>query len=262
MTQTTQFLMKSRTLRTSALTLAAVLAAAAITACGSSGGGDAPAPPPPPGTATLSAAQLQGRWPTASGITPARTAIVLPAASGGTELWLLASDLSSLARLQISTSGVDGVSATGKTYSLPSSATNPGQSATYSGTANLSNNTLSLNAGALLLTRSDALTTPGVLADVLGNWSGSAGVQAVTLQWNVATNGNISGSSSSGCSYSGTLSARSDASAFNASVTETCNSVAVSYAGIGTYRASPAALTLALTSVDAAQALVVVLGRP
>ena len=77
---------------------------------------------------------------------------------------MLSADLLSLSRLQIRTAGADGVSASGKTYSLPSSTSNTGQSATCSGTANLSNNSLSLYAGVLLLTRSDALTTPSSLA--------------------------------------------------------------------------------------------------
>ena len=244
-------------------------AATLISACGGGGGGDAapapaPTPTPTPSPTELSAVQLQGRWLTSSGITPVRTGIVLPTAAGGAELWLLASDLRSLSRLQVSTSGTDGVSATGKTYPLPSSSSNPGQSATYNGSANLSNNTLSLNAGALLLTRSDALKTPSLVADVVGNWSGSAGGQTVALQWTIAANGAISGPSSTGCSYSGILSARSDASAYNASVTETCTTGVVNFAGIATYRATPAALTLAMTSTDAAQtqALVLSLNRP
>lgn len=257
------------------LTLAALLTAAALTACGGGGGDTEPVPGPPP-TPTpeptptpFSAIQLQGRWLTSSGITPSRTAIVLPGSTtAGTtasmDLWLLASDLSSLSRLQVSTSGTDGVSATGKTYSLPSSATNPGQSATYSGTANLSNNTLSLNAGTLLLTRSDTLLTPSHLADVVGNWQGSVGGETVTVNLNLAASGALSGSSSTGCSYSGTLAARSDASAYNASLTEVCSTGTASFAGIATYRApqapTPAALTLALTSTDAAQTQALVLG--
>ena len=234
--------------------LAAVLSTVLISACG----GDA-APEPAP--TTFSAAQLQGRWITSSGISPARTAIVLPGAASSTELWLLSADLLSLSRLQISTTGADAVSASGKTYSLPS---NTGQSATYSGTVNLSNNSLSLNAAALLLTRSDALTTPSSLADVVGGWRASVGGQTVTLAWSIAADGAMSGPSSTGCSYSGALSARSDASAYNARVTETCSSRSSSFAGIATYRASPAALTLAMTSTDAAQtqALVVSLSRP
>lgn len=238
-----------------------------ISACG--GGGDAmtvpnttPTPQQPP--TEPGAAMLQGRWLTSNGITPTRTAIVLTTAAGDTEMWLLSSDLSSLSRLQVSTSGADGVSATGKTYSLPSSTSNPAQSATYSGSVNLSNNTLSLNAEALLLTRSDELTTPTALTDVVGGWSASAGGQRVTLQWTIDANGIIGGPSSTGCSYSGILSARRDGNAYNASVTETCSSGIINFAGIATYRANLATLTLVLISTDAdqSQGLVLSLNRP
>lgn len=207
---------------------------------------------------------MQGRWLTSTGVTPARTAIVLPGAEGSTEVWLLASDLSSVSRLQLSTSGIDGVSASGKSYRLPSSATNVGQSVSDSGTANLSNNSLSLNSGALLLTRSDALTTASNLADVVGNWSASVGGQTATLRLAVAANGVLSGSGSTGCSYSGSLSARGDATAYDARLSEVCSSGTTAFAGIATYRAvqgsTPAVLTLVMTTTDAAQAQALVLG--
>jgi len=259
MPQTTPSALTPRTpALTSTLTLAVLLTASALTACGS-GGDDTPTPNP------LTAAQLQGRWQTASSVTPARTAIVLPgAAAGSIDLWLLASDLSSLARLQVSTTGTDGVSATGKTYSLPSSATQQGQSFVASGTANLSNNSLSLNSGALLLTRGDALTSPSTLAEVLGAWRTSVGSAAVTVNLSLAASGALSGSSTTGCSYSGTVAARSDATAFNTTLTETCSTGSVNLAGIATYRAAQtttaAALTLALTSTDAAQTQALVMG--
>jgi len=284
MSQTTPSALTLRTRRTPALTSkltwAVLLTAAALTACG--GGDDAPvADPdvkpqpepspinPAPAPTLLSAAQLQGRWQTASGVTPARTAIVLPgAAAGSTDLWLLASDLSSLARLQVSTTGTDGVSATGKTYSLPSSSSNVGQSFSASGTANLSNSnsnsSLSLNSGALWLTRGDALTSPSTLAEVLGAWRTSVGSAAVTVNLSLAASGALSGSSTTGCSYSGTLAARSDATAYNTTLTETCSTGSVNFAGIATYRAAQtttaAALTLALTSTDAAQTQALVMG--
>lgn len=258
--------------------LVGLLVAVLISACGGGGGSsddgtggkeNGNGTTPPTGTDTdtttpLSAAQLQGRWLTATGISPARTGIVLPTGAGGFELWLLSADLSSLARLQIATIGTDAVSANGKIYSLPSTSANIGQAASYSGTANLTNNSLSLNAGALLLTRSDAFTAPSSLNDVTGNWRASVGDQTVTLAWSLAANGAISGPSSTGCSYSGTLSARSDASAYNANLTETCSNGSVTFSGIATYRASPVALTLAMTSTDATQtkALVLSMTRP
>lgn len=242
--------------------LTSLSAALLISACGGGGSdGDADLPAKP---SSLSAAQLQGRWLTATAITPAQAGIVLPGAEGSTELWLLSSDFKSLSRLQLTTSGADSVSATGKTYSLPSTSANVGQPASYSGNANLNNNSLSLNAGALLLTRSDALAVPSRQADIEGQWRATMGGLTVTVDWNIAADGSLSGSSSTGCSYAGKLTARSDASAYHANLTETCLTASASFSGIATYRASPAALTLALTSTDATQdkALVVSLVKP
>ncbi|MBP7647813.1 MAG: hypothetical protein KBE07_09660 [Rhodoferax sp.] len=243
--------------------LAGMLATVLLSACGGSGSPEpAPQPTPGPVTVTLSAAQLQGRWATSAGVAPARTAIVLPSASGRTEMWLLNSDLLSLSRVQITTSGTDAVTASGKSYTLPSTSKQPAQTVSYSGSANLSTNSLSLNAGALLLTRSDTLATPNTLVDVAGSWRTSAGSQAVTVSLSVAATGAMSGTSSTGCSYSGNLTARSDASAYQASLTETCTGSSVNFSGIATYRSNPAALTLAMTSTDEAQALVLSLLKP
>lgn len=241
--------------------LTSLAAAALLSACGGGDDGGSEAVPASEPGSTFSASQLQGRWVTASGITPARTGIFLPAAAGSTELWLLSADLRSLSRLQVSASGVDAVSATGKTYSLPNSAASPAQAASYSGSANLTNLSMSLNPGALQFTRNDALKAATNQADVAGNWRATLGGQTVALNWNIAATGALSGPSSTGCSYSGQLTARSDARAYNASLTETCNGASVSFSGIATYRANPAALTLALTSTDAAQAMVVSLTK-
>lgn len=213
----------------------------------------------------LSAAQLQGRWQTAVGISPVRTALVLPGATAGSaELWLLANDLSSLSRLQVSTSGAASVSASGQTYSLPSRPSNPSQSVTFSGTANLSNNTLSLNAGALQLARSDNLASPSSLSAVAGNWQGGAGNQSATVNVSLSAVGTLGGLSSTGCSYTGALRARSDASVFDVNLTQTCPDGTLNFAGVASYRATPATLTLALTSTDAGQtqAFLVGLSRP
>lgn len=255
--------------------LAALAVASLITACG--GGGDAtPVLPTPDSASALSSAvQLQGRWVTASHINPARTGVVLPGSGtnvADADLWLLSADLLSLSKLRLSISGTNSVSATGKTYSIPSTSGNSGQAVSYSGSASLVNSTLSLNDGALLLTRRDTLKVASNTSDVLGNWQASFGGKAVTINWTISANDStsttLSGPGSTGCSYSGSLAARSDATALQASLAETCAGVLTNFEGIATYRAaqgsSPATLTLAMTSLDAdqARALVVSLNRP
>ena len=83
-------------------TLAALAVASLISACGGGGGDATPVLPTPDSASALSsAAQLQGRWVTASSINPARTGVVLPGSgtnAADADLWLLSADLLSLSK--------------------------------------------------------------------------------------------------------------------------------------------------------------------
>jgi len=256
----------------SAKAWAVVCVAGVLAGCG--GGGDSsslvPPPAPQPGGNTapaLKASDLQGRWLTATGVTPAQVALVVPATTNSAEatMWLLSADLRSLARLQVSTAGADSVTASGKLYALGGAT--PAQAVSYNGTANAGNGTMSLNGGALPLTRSDQLATPIAQADVAGTWRNTAGNRTLGVNWVVGTDGSINAVSTTGCQYTGRLTSRKDASVLDTTLNEVCGSVTTQFSGVTTYRmaqgSTPAALTLALVNTDAAAstAITVLLDR-
>lgn len=245
----------------SAQAWAAVCVASVLAGCGSGGGSTSPVAPPAaqPGGNTptaLKASDLQGRWLTATGVTPAQVALVVPTAANPAEatMWLLSADLRSLGRLQVSTTGADGVTASGKLYALGGAT--PAQTVSYNGTANAGNGTMGLNGGALPLTRSDRLATPITLADVAGTWSNTAGNRTLGVNWVVGSDGAINAVSTTGCQYSGRLTSRTDAGVLDTTLNEVCGTVTTRFYGVTTYRmaqgSTPAALTLALVNTDAA----------
>jgi len=248
---TSHFTSRSRrSLRSLAVT---ALAAAFVAACGGGSSG------------SLDLATLQGRWESTGAASP-QTAIIVPAASSaaGASVWLLNRDGSALSWLDARPSGSDGLLASGSTYPLSASNAGP-QPLSWSGTVNLAANSLSVNGATLQLTRTDTLKSASSLGDVTGNWSATFTGAAVAVNLGVAANGSISGQASTGCAYSGQLSARSDIKVFDATLTESCNGSVQNFNGIGTYRvdASPgaSALTLALRKQDGSAALVILLAR-
>lgn len=248
--------------------LMAMGALSALVACGSGSGGSlepTPINPAPAPTPSFTAAQLQGRWVTATGIEPQQVALVLPTASGsdGMTLWALGTDFK-VARLSLGTTGVDGLTAQGKQWGAGQTGS---QVLGYAGSANLVQNTMMLNNGALQLNRTDNLTGSGQLSDAVGVWAARFGGSAVAVNWTVSADGAISGPGTTGCTYTGQLRPRTDVKVYQASVVETCSTGTKSFAGVATHRAAagsaPAALTLVVVSTDAAEtsALAVLLNK-
>jgi hypothetical protein len=221
-----------------------------LVACGG-GGGSTPTSDPQP----LVATDLQGRWATSASGSSTQVAVVLPSSAGSTNvsLWMLSAEpqtLSSLTKAQVRTTGLDGVTVSGSRYSLTD--VSASETVTFSGTANLSTSELSLNAGTLLLTRSDTMRTTVSLTDVAGNWRSTAGGRQVSVDWTVATGGQVTASSTTGCTYAGTLVARTGVAALDANLTETCPGSVTGLSGIATHRPAqgsvPAALTMMLVN--------------
>jgi hypothetical protein len=216
-----------------------------LAACGGGGGG----PDPTPAT-TLKASDLQGRWSHTSS-TPTQTAYIIPTAgSSGTEGWMLTSDLSVLEYWSLNTSGSNSVSANVQRYSLGAD-TDP-TTASYSGTASVEG-TPSLILNAQTYSRTSNLNTAVVLASVSGTWTASAGGSTVTQTLSVNASGDISGSSTTGCSYSGQLSSRVGVGVLGLSLTETCGTAPTqtvkSFAGMATYAPAVGATLARLTLV-------------
>lgn len=105
---------------------------------------------------------------------------------------------------------------------------------------------------ALALTYDAHYETTAGLNDVTGGWSGSYGGGVNRLTLNVSTTGVLTGSSSAGCGYSGSMQPRSaDPALFDIRFTETCViGTPVTLEGIATVNAAKTGLSFAVTSTD------------
>ena len=214
-----------------------VLLAATLTACGGGGGDES----------QVSGPFVQGRWVAGAGGSTAYTAVGLPALKGSAVVWVLANDASQLAKLTVQGNGTlkgrayvlgQGLAATGITgqWSAPTP-----QSITLTGVVN----------GTLTLAQTDTLAAAAVQADAAGTWKATAGGNAQTVTWTVAASGAVSGQSTTGCTYSGTLAAMGNASAYTATVKEACSDGAThQYHGIATLNPAKNALSMVATNAD------------
>ena len=214
-----------------------VLLAATLTACGGGGGDEAP----------VSGPLVQGRWVAGAGGLTAYTAVGLPAVKGAAVVWVLANDASQLAKLTVQGNGTlagrayalgQGVAATAITgqWSAPAP-----QSITLTGVVN----------GTLTLAQADTLAAAAVQADAAGTWKATAGGNAQTVTWTVAASGALSGQSTTGCTYSGTLTAMGNATAYTAAVKEACSDGAThQYNGIATLNPAKNALSMVAANAD------------
>lgn len=215
------------------------LVATALTACGGGGGDGTSASGP--------STQVQGRWSTAVGSMPAHTAIGLPAANASAAIWILANDASRLMKLSAQDSGA----LTGKAYVLGQNTAATVVNGQWSTSASKAMTLTGLPSGTLALAQTDAFTSAAVQADVAGAWKATVGGNAQSVSWAVATSGAVSGSSTTGCTYAGTLAAMTNASAYTASVKETCSDgVSTQLNGIATLNSAKNALSMVATNAD------------
>ena len=219
--------------------------ATVLVACGGGGGDEDPL-------------IAQGRYTTASGVTPAYTVLVVPASAGAHQAWAVSSEGDRLAKLSLSATNA----VTGKRYDLSANALTPTEAVT--GTATLagpaSSASLSLPGLATLsttatqVTRTDRLTETTTLATISGTWSGSFDAGVRTATWTINGAGALSGSASTGCSYTGTFTARSDSPVFDVSFTQTCpgapTDTVTTFNGIARRSSSSANLTVVAVSAD------------
>lgn len=220
--------------------LSSLLLACTLTACGGGGDGDATATPGPAG-------QVQGRWVTAAGSAPSYTAVGVPASNSSTALWLLANDASRLVKLTVQDSGA----LAGKAYALGQGTPATAVTGAWSAPAAKSLSLSGVVNGSLALAQTDALTAAAVQTDAAGAWKATAGGNAQSVTWTVADSGALTGSSTTGCTYQGNLTAMSNASAYTAAVKESCSDgTSTQYNGIATINPARNALSMVATSPD------------
>lgn len=225
--------------------LLATALAATLSACGGGGGGD---------DDPLIA---QGRYTTATGVSPAYTVLVVPASAGAHQAWAVSSTGDRLAKLSLSAANA----VTGKRYNLSADPITPEAvtgTATLAGPASSASLSLpglsTLPATATVVSRTDRLTEAATLATVAGSWSGSFDAGARTATWTISGAGVLSGFSTTGCTYTGNLVARNDAPVFDVSFTQTCPGVpsttVTSFSGLARVSGSAGSTGLTVVAVS------------
>jgi hypothetical protein len=167
--------------------------------------------------------ELKGFW---SGSQGTGTASVIVLANG--ETWMASLDssnaITSFAHLQTQISGAN-YSSSGTQYILQTGKTEAASvigtfknKATITGTATAPSGIAALN-----LTYNPRYEITVRVADAVGSWTGTFGGASSSRTIIVAETGKLTGTSSTGCSYSGTLLPRSsDPAVFDVTYTETC----------------------------------------
>ncbi|MCW5238543.1 hypothetical protein D5047_20765 [Verminephrobacter eiseniae] len=255
-------MMTPQTRRSPLRTVLTIATVAMLAACGGGGGGGGDGSSPSTPATTIDPVQFKGRWATAAAVTPVMIAVVLPDASGTTaSAWLLANDASRLVKLVLFSDS----SANGTSYTLaPTNTDGQSVTGTVTGTLTSSPKRMSLtgvSSTALAFDQSDALTTAAVQADAAKTWESIAGGNARTTTWTVASDGAISGSSTTGCSFTGKLTAMSSSNAFSAQFAESCSDgVTTNFSGIATVDAPKTRLTVTAITADTKKGVAIFFG--
>lgn len=248
------------------------LLALALSACGGGGtsaqlaDGGPPAVPAVPAVPTpvpdpvtppaLSSSALQGIWQSAPGAASSSSAIVLP---DGTFWSLLSSGATTRlvkAKLSPAASGqTAGFNGSGSSYTLGSSTVSK-----LTGTASvIEKSSLSITLTETGTGQQETRTlayqsryeSKAALGDFAGNWSATLGPG--TVSWTITAGGALSGTRTTGCTYSGQLSLRSEAMAVvDVQLAEHCNGALTALQGVATFSADQARLAMLLTTSDQA----------
>ena len=259
-----------------AASLASALALSlALCACGG-GGSDTTAVTPPPVTPVVpttpapTSSLTQGRW-VSTNLTPAYTAIMVPAASGASPpavdtVWALAQDASTLIKLKANGTAQTAGAVTGNVYTLGTSSVTAvtGGSYTLSATAatatSAAGQQMSLQpvlGTTALFDRTDVMSTALTAAQANGTWQADLG--AAKVNWRVDTSAanvsNLSGTSTTGCTYSGQSTVVATQGLYKVQFTETCAGASgaatpatQTFAGIATLSGDSTRLTVVATN--------------
>ena len=210
-----------------------------LAGCGG-GGGDAPPAP-----------IMKGFW---AGTTGAVLTSAIVLASGDTWLVFQENNITTrFARLQSKASG-SGYSGTGIQYLLQSGTTEPASATgTFTEKSAISGAmTATSGSTTLSLAYNPRYETAAKLTDAVGRWTSSFGGGSSVLTMDVSVSGALSGTSTTACTYDGTLQPRTaDPAVFDVSFTETCLvGASRNLSGIATVNAAKTSLFFAATTAD------------
>jgi len=251
-----------------------------LSACG--GGGSDPTPTDPgtpavPATPTTplvrTSVLTQGRW-VSTGLTPVYTSIMVPATTGANTpavdtVWALAQDATTLIKLKANGATQTAGAVTGNVYTLGTSSVTAVTGGSYSLQTSASNAgvpQMSLQpvlGTTALFDRSDVMSAALTASQANGKWQADLG--AVKVSWTVqsanasdtATTTNLSGTSTTGCTYSGQSTVVATQSLYKVQFTETCSGATPAtqtFNGVATLSADDARLTVVATNVDETRA--------
>jgi hypothetical protein len=244
-------------------TFAVLIFSSALGACGGGGGGNSSGSPAPSTTPSATSSLSQGRW-LSNNLTPAYSAIVVPASSGANTpavdtVWALAADASRLIKLQINGSALASGTVSGKEYVLGTTTVTPISGGSYSTTSATQMSLQPLLGTTALFDRTDAMSTALQAAQANGSWTANLG--SVVVNWTVqsantgaAATNNLSGSSTTGCTYSGQSAVVTTQSLYKVQFTEICAGTSEIFKGVATVSADGAHLTVVATNEDATKA--------
>ena len=199
------------------------------------------------------------------------TALVVADSATQAQVWMLMQDASALSKLTLTTGF--STSVVGTTFTFAAAGSQASQSRTLVGASGAGLNPTAtpatllfdgrpLAGSGLPFTRADALTAPTLQADAAGAWRGSFGQNAVAITWSVNPQGVLSGSSTTGCVWTGGILAQSNATIYRVSLTETCTSGTAVLTGIATLNPAKTQLTVVATTANDAVAAVLLMARP
>ena len=234
-----------------------------LVACGGSPSSDpvpTPTPTPTPNpTPTLSVSSLQGIWRSPAGAASTLSAVALPDG----KIWALISDASSM-RVIKGSFAVQGNAylASGKSFTLGTTTTSSTSlTATVLAKTSLSG---SISTGSVTenysLAYQSRYDTAATRADFAGAWSATLGPG--TVNWTVTSAGALTGTRTTGCTYTGQLSLRAEQKAVvDAVVVETCAGAVTQLSGVAVKSEDKASITMMMTNADETAAVAVNLGN-
>lgn len=238
-----------------------ILAASSVlslAACGGGGGGGGGSTPTPPVVTTppITLAQLQGFWngpatgASFGGATTVRSVVLSDGAA-----WLFLHDaqdnLVGLSTAKLAVSGQT-FSATGARYPVSGARA---ETVTVSGGAP-SGTTFAVSVrgsagtSSLALTADTRYNTAVTRADATGNWRFTKAGGTIVANWAVDANGVLSGTSTLGCSYNGSVAPHGTVAVFDVTLTETCTGSVTQLSGIAKLNTAKTFLTFGLTTAD------------
>jgi hypothetical protein len=238
---------------------AALIAVLTLTLSACGGGSE-----PGPTVSTVPTSSLtQGRW-VSTGLTPVYTAIMVPATTGANNpavdtVWALAQDASTLIKLKANGAIQTAGAVTGNVYTLGTTSVSAVNGGSYTIQATASGQQITIQpllGTTALFVRTDAMSIALTAIQANGKWQADLGTAKVS--WTIQSAGtgtaNLSGTSTTGCTYSGQSTVVTTQSLYRVQFTETCagaNATAPAtqtFNGVGTISPDDTRLTVVATN--------------